>query len=291
MISKLCTFCGSERHRIKFTTAAGDSLFCRQCGGIENHGNAAAHVYTASYYSDNYSLIEAQQIARFTKILKNIEPVVQIRRILDVGCGTGMFLRAAYMLGYRDSVGIDISVHAVEIAQKKLADTDLCVQLISDPILGRFGVIAFIDSIAHIDNLQDNFASRIADNMMADGVLIVKTPRYSKAYFYYGMFAGWLLDLIGKSDFVSRQIFYLPARHFLFTERALDAFITQHGFVKVSAAVEPEYSRDKQKILGLKNRIAHFLLRSAPDFMRGGNQSIILVARKNETRPLSIWKG
>jgi SAM-dependent methyltransferase len=278
-MSKRCPFCGSERHRIEFSTDIGDSLFCWQCGGIENHGNTDAE-YTASYYSDNYFVIEAQQIARFTRILKDIEPSVKNHRILDFGCGTGMFLKAAHTLGYRDSVGIDISVDAVEIARKKLVHTDVCVQLSSDPILGRFGVIAFMDSIAHIDNLQEQFSSIISDSLITGGLLIIKTPRYSKTYFYYGMIVGWLLGLIGKSGFVSSQIFCLPALRLLFTEKAMDAFMMQHGLVKVFTLVEPEYSRDKQKIVGLKNHVAHFLLRGVPGFMRGGNQSILFVARK-----------
>ncbi|MFZ1741637.1 MAG: hypothetical protein WAT93_02220, partial [Pontixanthobacter sp.] len=93
-MNKPCAFCGSEQHRIAFSTDIGDSLFCRQCGGIENRCNSHPYIYTGSYYSDNYAAIEAQQMARFTRILQDIEPVVINHRILDVGCGTGMLLRA-----------------------------------------------------------------------------------------------------------------------------------------------------------------------------------------------------
>ncbi|ULA68941.1 MAG: hypothetical protein LZF62_380129 [Nitrospira sp.] len=279
-MSKQCTFCESKRHRIEFSTHIGVTYFCGQCGGIENHESKHENVYTAKYYSDNYFSIEAQQNARFTAILKSLEPFVKNYRVLDLGCGTGMFLKTAYDLGYRDSVGIDISVDAVEIARKRLVSTDVCVQLSCEPVVGRFGVIGFMDSIAHIGNLQEQFPSIISASLTIDGLVIVRTPRYSKTYFYYGLLVGWLLRLFGRSDIVSSQVFHLPARRFLFSEKALEALMTQHGLVKVYMSVEPEYSRHRQKRFGLKNRVAYLLLRGIPDFVRGGNRSIVFVARR-----------
>ncbi|NTW87565.1 MAG: class I SAM-dependent methyltransferase [Desulfobulbaceae bacterium] len=263
-----------------FATTVGETLFCRECGGIENHGNVDETPYSDTYYVTNYCSIESQQFCCFTDILRNIDAYVVVRRVLDVGCGTGILLKSAYSLGYRDSVGIDSSVCAIDIARKNLTGTDVAVKTNSEKILDKFGVISFMDSIAHIDDLECCILSLISKNLDINGVVIIKTPRYSKAYFYYGLILGTMLRLIGKQHFVSRQVFFMPARLFLFTEKSLDAFMVRLGLVKVSISVQSEYVRSRPKMIGVKARAADFFFSKIPDFIRGQKQTIIYTARK-----------
>ncbi len=275
-----CIFCGYSCRRISISTDIGESFFCRQCGGVENLSNKQAYIYTNSYFISNYDTIIEQQRVFLKKLLSDLDPFVKYKRLLDVGCGTGLLLMEAYIHGYHDSVGVDISSDAIQIAKKTLAGTDVTIQLSTNPILDQFGVVAFMDSIAHIENLDKKISSILSENLSKDGLLIIKTPRFSKLYFYYGMLLGWLLKIVGKSSYVSNTIFYLPARYYLFTMVALDAFLARHGLSKEFIFVKPEYLRDKSQIVGLKNRIAYYLLRIIPDFLRGGNKSMIIVARK-----------
>lgn len=281
MLTMSCPLCGAICCQIRFSASIGKSSCCRQCGGIVNDCMADDEVYSSAYYSNNYAAIETQQQDRFMRILNSVDALVTTHRVLDVGCGTGMLLRVAYMRGYRNSVGIDCSVDAVKIAQHKLADTDVSILPSGDPITGQFGVITFMDSIAHIANLHTQFPAIIAERLLAGGVLIVRTPRYSKAYFCYGMVVGWVLRLLGKSDLAARQIFHMPARQYLFSEKALQAFLARHGFVNMRTTLEAEYAKDKGKVRGVKRRVVRMFLRGIPDLLRGKKQSILCVAQKS----------
>lgn len=287
-MSRPCIFCGAQHHRIELSTELGVSLLCTQCGGVENQCKRAMSSYTTSYYSNNYFAIEEQQLARFTRYLKLIQPLANNCRILDVGCGTGMFLKAAYALGYKTSTGIDVSADALDIAKQKLGSTDVSLELSSAPLTGQFGVVAFMDSLAHVANMEESFAKIVSLNLIANGLVIIKTPKYNKAYSCYGILLGRLLSFVGKSAFVSRQIFFLPARNVLFTKKALDTLTSRCGLSEVFVLIEPDYVRVTERKFGLKARVVDFFLRGVSDFIRGGNQSVIIVTQKRCSSSVSL---
>ncbi len=276
----MCKFCGSKRIPKVFVTSVGKTFLCKECGAIENRGEVDQYVYDHTYFVKCYSSIESQQFDCFTDILNSIEDYVRLRKLLDVGCGSGILLKAAYSLGYRNSVGVDSSASALDIARKNVNGTDVAVKSNFGEILERFGVISLMDSIAHIDNIGCCLSSLISNNLEKNGLVVIKTPLYSKTYFYYGLILGWLLGLIGKQEFVSKQIFFMPTRLFLFTEKSLDIFMAKLGLIKISSSVQSEYVREKTKIIGVKNRVTNFLFGILPDLIRGQKQTIIYVARK-----------
>jgi release factor glutamine methyltransferase len=78
-------------------------------------------------------------------LLKNVE-VPAGKRLLDMGCGTGIIGLHAARIG-ADVVAADINPHAVDCARRNAASNDLRVEVIQsdlfDKITGNFDVMAF----------------------------------------------------------------------------------------------------------------------------------------------------
>jgi SAM-dependent methyltransferase len=75
----------------------------------------------ARAWADN----EAQQIQTYEEALRRV-PVAPGQRVLDVGCGSGVFLRAAANRGAR-TAGLDASEALLEIARERVPDAELTV--------------------------------------------------------------------------------------------------------------------------------------------------------------------
>lgn len=278
--TELCPFCGSQDHHRRFITSLGESVICCSCGGVANRNSANSYVYTAKYYEQNYAPIQEQQLSRFRGLLGLLDGLNTEHSLLDVGCGTGLFLKSAWELGYRRSLGIDLSQEALQLARRNLCGTDVALQLNTAPIVGSFGVISFMDSIGHIAEINQVFGALVNENLQKGGVIIVKTPRFSNQVLRYGLLLGQVLGLVGKSALVSQGLFHLPARLSLFTETALEAIAKKHGLSITSLLIQREYSRRPEKCFTIKQSLVDLMLRSIPDRL-GAKSSLVLIARKD----------
>jgi len=73
------------------------------------HYNTTAHLYTRQYYNE--------QAIKYTVALNELK-IVKNEYVLDVGCGTGLFIKEiAEMAGF--IIGIDISQRMIEVANDK----------------------------------------------------------------------------------------------------------------------------------------------------------------------------
>jgi SAM-dependent methyltransferase len=75
--------------------------------------------------ADDWARTEEQQLPAYQEALRRVglEPG---RRVLDIGCGAGVFLRLAAERGALPS-GIDASESLLELARSRVPDADLCV--------------------------------------------------------------------------------------------------------------------------------------------------------------------
>ena len=137
-----CPLCGNIEAITQFT--GPDRLMhlpgtftvvrCTQCQLIRQNPrpkwNSLKH-----YYSDDYTsyapLIEdvpskLRQLDRrwgMYKLLKAVEKKQLGGKLLDIGCGTGIFIAEARKRGHWDIFGIEPSANAVEYAQSRLGET------------------------------------------------------------------------------------------------------------------------------------------------------------------------
>ena len=74
-----------------------------------DHYNTTAHLYTQQYCNE--------QAMKYTVALNELK-IVKNEYVLDVGCGTGLFIKEiAEMAGF--IIGIDISQRMIEVANDK----------------------------------------------------------------------------------------------------------------------------------------------------------------------------
>lgn len=105
------------------------------------------------------------------------------KRVLDAGCGVGYGSRLLAQEGALAVVAVDISADALAIARSQFAHPsvsylqDDCEVLAN--VAGCFDVIISFENIEHLRN-PSLFATRSAELLNADGLLICSTPNNPK---------------------------------------------------------------------------------------------------------------
>ncbi len=109
------------------------------------------------------------------------------RRLLDIGCGYGRFLKAAQ--NEFETFGIDPSGHAISAAKKYAKNTKFEVATISSYKPEKFfDVITAFDILEHTDNLSGSL-QKIKKWLKPGGILVVVVPVYDGIF---GTIARWL---------------------------------------------------------------------------------------------------
>jgi SAM-dependent methyltransferase len=96
-------------------------------------------------------------------------------RILDVGCGAGVFMEAASKMGYSVE-GIDVSHASAEICRRKgLAAR--AGDFLTDRFDGKFDLITMWDVVEHLRD-PESFLHRSRELLVEDGLLFAKIPAF-----------------------------------------------------------------------------------------------------------------
>jgi len=137
--------------------------------------------------------------------------------ILEVGCGTGMFLQFLYEQGYRNLIGTDLSGVAVTFGKTRYPWLDLQVQsaeklLFSD---ASFLIVLSFDVLEHLRNV-DRHLDEVRRVLAPGGCYMFQTPnKYSNAIY----------ETIRNGSFTWKQ--YHPSLH---GPRQLQQRLEKHGF-------------------------------------------------------------
>ncbi len=98
------------------------------------------------------------------------------RRLLDFGCGAGLFLEVAHERGF-DGLGIDLSPSAVEIARRRPGGANAHFgdpKDVPEIVRGGFDVVTMWSVLAHLPRPADELA--LMRRLLApDGVLLIST--------------------------------------------------------------------------------------------------------------------
>lgn len=112
------------------------------------------------------------------KIISEIKP--DVKRVLDIGCGAGLFLDYLKNKGFIVE-GIELSPWGYEIAKYKLG-LNIKNELIENlsPPSKKFDVITLYDVIEHTTN-PNNFLQVLRKWLKKDGVVIINVPNINSA--------------------------------------------------------------------------------------------------------------
>ncbi len=197
---------------------------CRHCGLIYQNPRPTPAAL-AGYYPDDYPphAVGTDQTSwgrldvrlAYTKRIRAIRRFLASGRLLDVGCGTGGFLRAMAQAGW-EVWGLEPSPRAAEVAGKISGAPVLVARLEeADLPTGFFDVITLWDVVEHLHDPRAGL-EQVGRALRPGGLLVVSTPDFDSPD----------RRLFGKYWFG----YDLPRHLYIFTEETVSALLTGTGF-------------------------------------------------------------
>lgn len=139
-----------------------------------------------NFYNDVYIKGEEKHFTSFVtkgtptsevnEVLKEVK--WRYKKVLDVGCGTGLF---AYKVAKRGAnvLGIDFSDEAIDIAQKKYKLSNLHFERIdATDIQGKYDIIVSIGTLEHMDNPL-KILKVFKNHLRPHGRIIITSPNWT----------------------------------------------------------------------------------------------------------------
>ena len=180
-----CLVCGSGRRRPNWQAHEVMLLECLDCGHryFEKMPRNLAEVYQGESYLEQsksgYLSNVDYRLRRFAAerldILAANKPFAAGQSLLDVGCGTGWFLRAAKERGY-DVSGFEFSAALARFTEESVGcrvyDSDL------GAIAARFEVVTLFDVIEHVPSPVHTLRT-VRGVLKAGGIALVFCPNFT----------------------------------------------------------------------------------------------------------------
>lgn len=241
----ICRICGSDRAHAAFSFHAYQVAHCEACTGEflepQPTDDVLAGIYTEDYFfaqttdaeRDRHAYLKS---ASARKTLGRLGGTAGSgARLLDIGCGTGDFLREAVNAGYAVT-GVEFSPSSAATAAARVSGTVIQGTLESAAFAdGSFDVVASSDVIEHVrDPLS--FAREVRRILKPGGVAIISTPDLDS----------WSHRLLGR-----RWVEYKIEHLLYFNHRSLELLLREAGFTQIEL-------RPHVKVLSASYIVAHF---------------------------------
>jgi len=175
-----CILCNSTS--LKPLSAYRNHHLCRcsSCGLIFSQHNPDSHQlkeFYKQYSYDEYYYISPITLKRYREILSSLEKYRKLNRILDVGCGNGIFLSVAKEMGW-ECYGTEYSEKAVELCRKQ--GLSVLHGSLSDVYrqLPEVDVIISIEVLEHINTPNEELSLFFA-LLRTGGVVYITTPNFN----------------------------------------------------------------------------------------------------------------
>ena len=270
-----CMCCGKKTAKERLSFDKADTFICENSCIFSIPKINTNKLYTPEYFKNYYEEYVDEQTEMHKKLISFLKKYLEAGSILDYGCGIGTFLLNLEKEGFENNVGIDVSEYSISIAESKTSmsnfhtDRDLLETK-------KFDCVSFIDSIAHIEDINDLLSKLIKDNLNENGVVLIRTPNINSLYVWYAKLIGYLLP----KRFLS-SLFFVPNRLFLFNKKSIILFLQKHGLEIQEYFVEPEFHKISSNITGrnyIKSLFVDFFRITIPSILNKNN-SITLISR------------
>lgn len=200
---RTCQICGGAERTTMFRDGPYEVVRCSACGLVyvtpRLTGDALRAVYGEAYWrSDSpktkgyadYAKDAELYLKTFRRRFRMLRRFVgaQPRRVLDIGCAAGFFLRVCRELGH-DPYGVEIStaigklaVDALGSDRIHLGDLESAIATRPDTFApGSFGLVSLWDVVEHVPDPQALL--RAARSMLApDGLLVLETQNVASRF-------------------------------------------------------------------------------------------------------------
>jgi SAM-dependent methyltransferase len=188
-----CLLCGGERLQAllhPFDTKHAEQRWdyhvvrCEQCGLLFRHPGIRPERLGDLYSSGRYAQFLAGKYTRkrIRRYKVTMAPFGRLfkrgrgRRLLDFGCGNGLFLDLAHRRGF-DCYGVDLAADSIEVARGKPSGRNAyhgSAMEIPEVAAGGFDVITMWSVLAHLAQPVDDL-TMLRGLLAPDGVLLLLT--------------------------------------------------------------------------------------------------------------------
>lgn len=190
-------------------------------------------IYDKEYFEKWYLRFYDERKIYFENLVEKLKKYLPSSgKLLDVGCGAGIFLDVMKKNGW-DVYGQDTSPFAVEYCRKngyKVFNSSLDKIDLPD---NNFDVITILDVIAHIKNPL-SYLKTCRRALKPDGILIIKTPNHTDFLFYIARF----FSFTGKS----RSLLHIPAQIYHFNIFSLEKLLQKENLSRKKIFLTLDFS-------------------------------------------------
>ncbi len=183
---------------------------------------------------------------RRLKTIRKIGP--QKGKLLDIGCATGIFLKATK--SFYDGTGLDISQYATDFAVQNLGVKAYCGSIFDTYFEARsFDVITMWDVIEHVTD-PNKYIQKTSKIIRPGGLLVLST--------------GNIDSLMFKAQGKKWHLLIPPMHLFYFNPNSIKRLLAQNGFNVIKISFDGQYTNigyiiNKLKRLHAKNKYVEFL--------------------------------
>jgi 2-polyprenyl-3-methyl-5-hydroxy-6-metoxy-1,4-benzoquinol methylase len=215
-----CKICGCRKSRNLFRKASDDFAQCLFCKTVFVSNELTKvdieQIYSYDYY---YKLRRHDPIIekRYKDLLERFRFYKKNNLLLDIGCGTGQFMKSAQKESW-NTLGIEVSKEIAEWAMKEHGLKILVGELPDLKLdAASFDIVTMFEVIEHLRDPL-NYLNEIFKILRRDGLLFLTTPNYNSLS---------RILLGSKWSFIEhKHLFY-------FTPKTLKSLLRKTGFKKV----------------------------------------------------------
>lgn len=253
-----CPVCGNKNYRLRFCIDKFNVIECGKCklNRIEHNFSFddIKSLYSSGYFNNkmcDVGYLNYEDAEKFMRInfKKRISRIIKNRkkdkfRLLDVGASTGYFLSECINVGI-DSDGIEVSVEAIEFANRKFGITiekTTVEEFVSEK---QYDAITAWDVIEH-SAYPDRFLKKINTLLKDNGKLYLTT----------GDVGSFVSRIFGKRW----HLYNLPEHLFFYSKETIRRLLENSGFQVISIKYPWNYysfgyllERLLKKFLGVKD--------------------------------------
>jgi SAM-dependent methyltransferase len=233
----ICNICKSENVEHYLDKDVWELLRCRNCnlvfvGNIPSDENLRV-MYDRYFFSDGQKApsegLELESNPTYRNALKRVHALEKTGfkegKLLDVGCGTGIFLKGASSF---DSMGLDVSEYGVAFAVDNLgvrAKQGSVFDCGSEN--GPFDVVTMWDVIEHVSD-PDSYMEKVSEIVRPGGLLALSTGNIDSMMFRFQK-TNWHL--------------LIPPLHlFYFNPKNISILLRNHGFEVINIGHMGQYT-------------------------------------------------
>lgn len=182
-----CEICSFNNYKLLFVTKdynlGLDGNFnivkCQKCGLVylnpRPDDEELKKYYPVTYYERVVNKIEEENLNERYEFISYFK---HTGKILDVGCGNGLFLNFMKEKGW-EVYGVEVSKMACNFAKEKFNLEVYNSDLINADLKGgSFDLITMYDVLEHIPNINENL-KRVYELLKTDGVFIANVPNFN----------------------------------------------------------------------------------------------------------------